>query len=77
MLNFGRYAKTITAEVTGILGWFAVVIAASPTHFHVTLSQWLALGVVEATALGVYGMPNTTPSVNPPSEPPVLPPVAK
>jgi hypothetical protein len=65
MFSFGKYAKAITALVTAILGWFAVVIAASPDSFHVSNSQWLGLGVALATALGVYGMPNQ------PSEPPV------
>jgi hypothetical protein len=65
MVNLGKYAKTITALVTGIIGWFAVVIAASPNSFHVTNSQWLGLAVVIATGLGVYGMPNT-PTVQPP-----------
>lgn len=61
MFNFGKYAKAITALVTAILGWFAVVIASSPNTWHVTNSQWLGLAVAVATALGVYGMPNTTP----------------
>ena len=52
-----KYAKTITALVTGILGWAAVVIssAAGP----VSASEWLGLGVAVATALGVYGVSNT------------------
>lgn len=66
-----KYQKTIAALVTGVLGWFAVVISASPNTFTVTNSQWLALGVVVATALGVYGIPNTE------SAPSVKPPVAK
>lgn len=59
MTKLGKYQKTIAALVAGILGWFAVIIAASPNNFHVTSSQWLALGVALATALGVYGVPNT------------------
>lgn len=54
----GKYAKTISAIVTGNLGWVGVVIAAHPNHFTVSLSQWLALAVVNATALGVYAYPN-------------------
>lgn len=51
-----RYSKTITALVTGVLGWAAVVIssAASP----ISASEWLGLGVAVATALGVYGVSN-------------------
>ncbi len=63
-----RYAKTISALVVGVLGWFGVVISAHPDHFTVSNSQWLALGVAIVTALGVYGVPN---------DPPVLPPQAK
>lgn len=57
MIPLGRYAKAITALVTGALGWGAVVIASKPAP--VTASEWLALGVVAATALGVAGVPNT------------------
>lgn len=49
--------KTLTALVTGVLGWGAVVIA-SPSA-PITAPEWLALGVVAATALGVYAVPNS------------------
>lgn len=56
---FGRFQKAITALVVGGLGWGAVVVASKPAP--VTASEWLGLGVVAATALGVYGVPNTPP----------------
>ncbi len=56
--RLSKYQKAIAALVTGLLGWFGVVIASNPDHLHVTNPQWLALGVVVATALGVYGVPN-------------------
>jgi hypothetical protein len=59
-LHLGRYAKAITAAVTGTVGWFAQVIATNAQHFHVSNPQWLALAVIELTALGVYGMPNAS-----------------
>jgi hypothetical protein len=57
---FGKVQKTLTAAITGLLGWFGQVIAANPNHFTVSNSQWLALGVVAAVALGVYAVPNVT-----------------
>lgn len=54
---FTKYRKTITALVTGNIGWAAVVIASPPAA--VTASEWLALAVVEATALGVYAVSNS------------------
>jgi len=61
-MNLGKYQKAITALVTGLIGWFAVVISASPNSLHVTNSQWLGLAVVVATALGVYAIPNVPPA---------------
>ncbi len=55
-MNLTAYSKTIAALVTGVLGWGAVVIASAPAA--ITAAEWLALGVVVATALGVYAVPN-------------------
>lgn len=52
-----KYSKTIAALVTGLLGWGAAVIASAPTG--ITGAEWITLGVVVATALGVYGVTNT------------------
>jgi hypothetical protein len=51
-----RYQKTISALVTGLLGWGAIVVVSDPTA--ITASEWIALGVAAATALGVYAVPN-------------------
>jgi hypothetical protein len=61
MIPFGKYAKSLTALVTGCLAWGAQVVASKPAS--VTASEWLALGGVIAVALGVAGMPNTPPKV--------------
>lgn len=50
------YRKTITAVITGVLGWFATVIASDAAK--ISQSEWLMLAVVLATALGVYGVSN-------------------
>lgn len=55
-MNLGQYRKTVTALATGLLGWGAVVVTSAPAA--VTASEWLGLGVVLATALGVYAVPN-------------------
>ena len=51
-----QYRKTLTAIVTGVLGWFATIIASEAET--ISQSEWLMLAVVLATALGVYGVPN-------------------
>lgn len=56
----GPWAKTVTALVVGLLGWGAMVVTSDPSA--VTASEWLALGVVGATALGVYSVPNSQPT---------------
>lgn len=53
----GAYNKTITALVTGLIGWAAVVVTSESTK--ITSSEWLALAVAVAVALGVYSVPNT------------------
>ena len=55
-LNLPTYRKTITALVVGLLGWGSVVVT-SP-QAAISASEWLALGVALATALGVYSVPN-------------------
>jgi len=51
-----KYRKTISAVVTGVLGWFGVVIASEAAT--ISQSEWLMLAVGLATALGVYGVSN-------------------
>lgn len=57
MKRLNEARKAITALVTGWLGWGAVVIASDPAP--VTASEWLALAIVTATAVGVYSVPNS------------------
>lgn len=57
MLKFWNEArKTVTALVTGNLGWVATVIASEPAK--ISQSEWLMLAIVNATALGVYSFAN-------------------
>lgn len=51
-----RYNKTLTALVSGAIGWAGVVIASDPAA--ITASEWLGVGVFIATALNVYAVPN-------------------
>lgn len=51
-----KYSKSITALVTGVLGWCGVVT--SSVAGPISASEWLALGVAVATTLGVYGVSN-------------------
>lgn len=50
------YRKTVAALVTGLLGWGAVVVTSEPSAIIAT--EWLMLGTVLATALGVYQVSN-------------------
>lgn len=56
MSNLPAYRKTVTALVTGLIGWAAVVV--NSTSASITSSEWITLAVVVATALGVYSVPN-------------------
>jgi len=58
LAKLNQYRKALTVFVTGNIGWAATVIA-SPAA-HVTASEWLALAIVNATALGVYAVPNAS-----------------
>lgn len=53
---FAKYRKTITALVTGNIGW-AVIVTTSPAA-HISASEWVALAIANAVALGVYATPN-------------------
>lgn len=61
LAKLNQYRKAITVFITGNIGW-AYAVVASPSA-AITASEWLALAVVNATALGVYAVPNaSTPS---------------
>lgn len=56
MTKLAPYRKTVTAVVTGLIGWGAVVIA-SPSG-PITAPEWLMLATVVAQGLGVYAVAN-------------------
>ncbi len=59
MLTFWNSArKTVTAAVTGVIGWCATVIASEAAM--ISQSEWLGLATILAIALGVYGVANKT-----------------
>jgi hypothetical protein len=54
--SFAPYRKTVTAVVTGLLGWSAIVVASDPSA--ITSTEWQLGAVALATALGVYTVAN-------------------
>lgn len=56
MINLGPYGKTVTAWVTGFIGWLTEVALSKPTH--VTSLEWVHLVAVFAIAAGVYSVAN-------------------
>jgi hypothetical protein len=56
MLNLGPYAKTVTALITGLIGWF-ILVTTSPAA-HISSQEWVALAIALATAIGVYSVGN-------------------
>lgn len=55
-MNLPAYRKTLTALVTGVIGWAGAVTVSAPAR--ITAAEWIVLATVLATALGVFGMPN-------------------
>lgn len=55
-MNLGPYRKTLTALVTGVIGWAAAVVVSE--RASISASEWVMLATVVATALGVYQIPN-------------------
>lgn len=51
-----KHRKTLTALVTGAIGWGSAVVASAPAA--VTASEWIFGATVAATALGVYAVTN-------------------
>jgi len=51
-----KYRKSITAGITGLIGW-ATAVVASPAA-GITASEWIALATVAAVTAGVYQAPN-------------------
>lgn len=50
------YRKTIAAVVGAALTWGTVVTQSAPSA--VTSAEWIAGGILLATAVGVYGVEN-------------------
>jgi hypothetical protein len=59
MINFGPYGKTITALITGLIGWF--ILVTNSAQAHITSQEWIALAIALATAVGVYAVGNGAP----------------
>lgn len=55
-MNLSSYRKTITAVVTGLIGWASAVVTSNTTT--ITAGEWIMLATVLATALGVFALPN-------------------
>lgn len=55
-MNLSPYRKTVTAVVTGLIGWSTVVVTSAA--LAITSGEWIMLATVLATALGVYQIPN-------------------
>lgn len=51
-----NYKKTITAVVTGLIGWGSAVVVSAPTA--ISSGEWIGLATVLAIGLGVYAVPN-------------------
>lgn len=57
MLNFWNKArKTVTALVTGYIGWATTVVASSSPG--ITAAEWIGFATVGAIGLGVYSVTN-------------------
>jgi hypothetical protein len=52
--------KTLTAIVTGAIGWVTLVVNSAPSD--ITSSEWIVGATVLATALGVFAVPNEPPT---------------
>jgi hypothetical protein len=50
------YRKTVASLITGLLGWGSIVVASN--RAGISAEEWLTLGVVLATSLGVYSVTN-------------------
>lgn len=51
-----RYLKTITAVITGAVGWATLVVASEASA--ISAEEWIVGATYLATALGVYAVPN-------------------
>jgi hypothetical protein len=64
-MTMSRYLKTITAVISGAIGWGVMVVNSAPSA--ITASEWIAGATYLAVALGVFSVPNQDP-IPPPHE---------
>ena len=55
-MNLSRYRKTITAVITGAIGWATLVVTSDAAPISAT--EWIAGATALAIALSVYAVPN-------------------
>lgn len=58
-MNLAPYRKTVTAVVTGLIGW-ATAVVVSPAA-PISAAEWIGLATVLAASVGVYQIPNDPP----------------
>lgn len=51
-----KYRKTITALVTGAIGWATLVVTSAPAD--ITATEWISGATALAVAFGVWAVPN-------------------
>lgn len=56
-----EYNKTITALITGLIGWASSVVVSDPAK--ITAGEWVQFATVLAVGLGVYAVTNTVKDV--------------
>lgn len=59
-MNLGKYGKTVTALITGAIGWATLVVHSAPAA--ITADEWIVGVTALATALGVYAVANASQS---------------
>ena len=55
-IMLGKYGKTITAIITGAIGWATLVVNSDAVD--ITANEWIVGATALATALGVYAVAN-------------------
>lgn len=56
IMNLNPYRKTITAVVTGLIGWSAAITTSDSSS--ITAAEWVMLATILATSFGVYQIAN-------------------
>lgn len=55
-MSLGTYGKTITAIITGLIGWATLVVQSDAVD--ITSGEWIVGATALATALGVFAVSN-------------------